>query len=126
MRDIPSALLILVIVAFFMNSTATQSAENTRKADLVSNMTQVAQSTAVESMDYSSRIERATVYMNEGIFEDNFKTNFDKVNNINMGSYNLEFEYLKDDEITKAIRITLTDDRGQDYTSTVATDIPNN
>lgn len=125
-KDIVGVFMIFVVAMFFIITQVQHSSETARNQSLISAMQDSVEVTAIKSIDKSSRVERGFLDIDESIFEKNFKEIFESANSTNMETYDFKFNYLKEDEGVKAIRVTLVDDRGTEYPMTVAVDINNN
>jgi len=123
MKDMLAMITIVVISFFIIAGGVTYATEDGRQRDFIQTMTESIQATAIQSFDYSSRVDRGNIFIDEDVFEENFKRNFNNNRNVNIDSYTFDFEYLKDENGTKAIRVVLTDDRGTRYPATVAIDV---
>ena len=124
-KDIVGVIAIVVVAFFMVQTGLTYAMGDSRQKDIVSTLTESIESSAVESFDYSSRVDRGLSYIDTTVFEENFEKHFNEDGNVNMDNYSLEYDYLKDGESVKAIRVTLTDDKSVEYKATVAVDISN-
>jgi hypothetical protein len=125
-KDITGVIGIIVVAFFSIFVSVNFQNEGTRQNDLVSSMTSSVQQAAIQSFDKSSRVQRGLVKIDTSKFQTNFKNDFKQNTNVNLSKTSFKFDYLKDGENVKAVRVTLTDDRGQKYTATVAVDVNDN
>lgn len=123
MKDIFGLVGILIVGFFLIQTSVTYAQENIRYNDLIDVMTETSILSAEEAIDLSSRVSRGVVYMDEDIYEETFEKNFNEKRNIALEGYSLDYDYKKKDDSLMAIRVVLTDDRGEEYTSTVVADV---
>lgn len=100
----------------------TYATEDTKTKDLVQTMSNAVEMTAIESFDYTSRIDSTKTYVDKDKFKQLFPQNFAKTSFVNVSSPTFKYEFLEDESGVKAIRVTLQNFEGTDYTSTVAID----
>lgn len=121
-KDVIGGIIIILVIAVLGGITFNYTKEDVRTKSLISTMTEGVQTVAINSIDRSSRTERSSVKIDKTIFENNFKKYFEENNNIKLNTYSINYEYRQNGENVKAIRVTLTDDRGDKYPVTVAVD----
>ena len=124
MQHMPKWLIIVVIAFIFIGAVSVYSYQSYRHHDITKLMKESARSVITESVDYSLRTDEDNILISEEVFEKNFKSRFQETKN----SFKVKqyiFEYLKDEDYYKAIKVKIIDEQGSTYETVWASNFNN-
>lgn len=99
--------------------------ENYKRDSIVMTMIESAKIASVTSLDDSARDNESMSIMTEDTFKSTFEDTFNKNLNINLAIKDFSYQFMKDDEEIKAVRVKVTEDDGTEYQTLLKENISN-
>lgn len=122
MQHIPKWITLLIIGFMFIGVAATYTYQSYRYHDVSKLIKEAAQVSLTESMDYSSRTDISDAVITESVFEQRFKDQFEQLSDsFDVKSYS--FQYQKDGDDYKSVKIKIIDDQDSPHEVTWASDL---
>lgn len=124
MQHISKWLIFVVIAFIFIGAVSVYSYQSYRHHDITKLMKESARSVITESVNYSLRTDEENVIISEELFEEQFKNRFEELSS----SFKVDqyiFEYRKEGDFYKAIKVKIIDEQGSDYETILASNFNN-
>ncbi|WP_382549259.1 hypothetical protein [Streptomyces sp. NPDC057131] len=125
MRHAPKWMILLLFGIIAVTTVSVYSMQSYRYNDLNDILNEATTLALNKSMDLSSRVDEEKMKIDETVFEQKFKEQFQK-SNVKVDVQSYDFDYLKTDTgYLKAVKIKVTDDEDTTYQTTYVTNTTN-